>query len=163
MKAAGLLLGGLALVAANGASAQTAPSPTPTPSVGPPRVPEPGEFRHGDWAGRCYRDGYMAGFTRESCRVTLWMHFTLAIERTAAGVGVTVSGAHCGLSSASETIPAAALVGPGRGARLIATIDRVAAKVMAGCVGDWPSKLAVADAEAFLVESDGLAPVGGRP
>ena len=127
-----------------------------------PRTPEPGEFRHGDWAGRCYRGGDMAGFARETCQVLMLGRVSVWIERTALGIGVRVSQGPCGVPSASEQMPAAALTGPDRGERLVATIQNAVARVMAGCAGNWSFPLEAADAEAFLVESDGLEPEVAR-
>ena len=120
----------------------------------------PGGFAHGDWRGRCYRDGNLGGVPKALCRATLPGAVTVELERDAAQLAIVVRVGGCAIDPAAGYIGAAMLKSPARAKLLRVMIDeqiKMATKQCGSAVAK--PRLADVDLVALLGETDGLEPI----
>lgn len=118
----------------------------------------PGTFQHGQWQGRCFRDGYLSGMDHELCRG--WTNGPVAMhfERTAEAMRVSFKVKGCPRYSGRETaLPDWAIKGTARAGGIAAMLDRMARATLNACHSKLRAPVAVVpDLEAMLIETEGL-------
>lgn len=120
----------------------------------------PGEFRHGGWLGRCYRDGTLRGMDKELCRAEMAGDVTISIERDVKQLKLTASVLGCNAEHGVGYVGAAALASPGRAGLLRLMVETQQKQALKACGNKGkPPKLVMADLEAMLRETDGLEPM----
>jgi hypothetical protein len=121
-----------------------------------------GEFKHGRWEGRCYREGFLRGRDRELCKaLTSPSRFRAGIEVERSAKRLTVSvlngGNRCVREGGRGSLGASALAGRHRVAKLATLIERQVEKALDRCGATMtPPEIREADIAALLTETDGL-------
>lgn len=118
----------------------------------------PGTFQHGQWQGRCFRDGYLSGMDHELCRgwtngpVSMWF------ERTAEDMRfwLTVKGFTRQTGSQVE-MQASSLEDSHRAENIAAVLRRVLPMSLSACHSKHAAPVVdVAALAEVLTETDGL-------
>lgn len=118
----------------------------------------PGTFQHGQWQGRCFRDGFLSGMDHELCRG--WTSGPVAIhfERTAEAMRVSVTVKACPRYSGREVaLLARVMTGKRRADDMAAMLGRMVHVMISACRSKYPAPaMDMGALAAVLTETDGL-------
>lgn len=118
-----------------------------------------GSFRHGQWQGACFRDGFLAGQDDEVCRAHWTGDIDVSFDRDAAGLTLFVSVANPAGRQCSKLLSFSPrnLARRGRAVRFIAALNAGARTVAKQCaVNARLPTISAQDLRATLRETDGL-------
>jgi hypothetical protein len=120
---------------------------------------DPVQFKHGGWAGRCYRQGYLDGRDHELCEAMIFVETGAKIERSADGLTVEpYPGEGCtGEDAGPGHLPSAALDGRDRATKVATYVRAQILAELKACRLTRPiPAIRQTDIAAFLRASDGL-------